>query len=171
MVISVGCIGRPLADTVEVLVEGGKATAGPPIGPALGPLGVNIMEIVKAINEKTKAFDGMKVPVKIIIDPKTKSHAIEVGTPPASALILKESGAAKGSGDPKKAKVGNLSLKSAVKIAEMKRDDLQGATLKTKVKEVVGTCVSVGVTVEGKDPKEVLREIEQGKHDALLAKA
>lgn len=129
------------------------------------------MAIVKDINDRTKAFDGMKVPVKITIDSKTKAHTIQVGTPPASALIIKETGASKGSADPKKAKVGNLTIKSAVRIAEMKRDDIQGASLKTKVKEIVGTCVSMGVTVDGKDPKIILREIEQGAYDAVLAKA
>ena len=78
-----------MADTVEVLVEGGKATPGQPLGPALGPLGVNIPQIVGAINEKTKAFDGMKVPVKIIID-KDKNFEIKVGTPPTSSLVTKQ---------------------------------------------------------------------------------
>ena len=81
-----------MAETIEVLVEGGKASAGPPLGPALGPLGVNVMQVVNAINEKTKHFDGMKVPVKVIVDPKTKGFEIEVGTPPVTALILKELG-------------------------------------------------------------------------------
>ncbi len=161
-------MGTGMPETVEVLVEGGQATAGPPIGPALGPLGLNIMEVVKAINDRTKPFEGMKVPVKIIIDPKTRGYRLEVGTPPASALILKEIGASKGSGDPKKAKVGNLTLKQAVKIADMKGEDLQGANLKKRVKEIVGTCVSMGVNVEGRDPKEVLAEIDAGKYDALL---
>jgi large subunit ribosomal protein L11 len=159
-----------MVETVDVLVEGGQATAGPPIGPALGPLGLNIMEVVKAINDRTKGFAGMKVPVKIIVDPKTRGFRLEVGTPPASALILKEAGAAKGSGDPKKTRIGNLTLRQAIKVAEMKSGDLLGASLKKRVKEVVGTCVSMGVTVEGKDPKEVLVEIDEGKYDAQLVK-
>ena len=157
-----------MAETLEVLVDGGKATAGPPLGPALGPLGMNIMEIVKAINEKTKSFEGMKVPVTLVIDPKTKAFTIEVGTPPTSALILKELGAEKGSGDAGKTRVGNLSLPAAIKIANMKTDVMQGRSLKSRVLEVVGTCVSMGVTVDGKPAKETSKEIRAGKHDGKL---
>src|SRR6195256_4243073 len=81
---------RHMVEKLQVLVDGGKATPGPPLGPALGPLGVNIVEVLKAINEKTKSFEGMKVPVTLLIDPKTKGFSIEVGTPPTSALIVKE---------------------------------------------------------------------------------
>lgn len=157
-----------MAEKLEVLVDGGKATPGPPLGPALGPLGVNIVEIIKAINEKTKAFEGMKVPVTLLIDAKTKAFTIEVGTPPTSALVLKEIGVEKGSGDAGKTRAGNLSLAAAVKIANMKTDAMQGRTLKTRVLEVVGTCVSMGVTVDGKPAKDLSKEIRDGKHDARL---
>jgi len=155
-----------MAETIEVLVEGGKATAGPPIGPALGPLGVNVMQVVKTINEKTKNFEGMKVPVKITVDPKTKQFEIKVGTPPASALILKELGAEKGSSSPRTEKIGNLTMDQVIKIAKMKYDDLLGKDLKRKVKEIVGSCVSIGVTIEGKSPKEVIKEIDEGVYDS-----
>src|SRR4030067_707124 len=118
------------------LGDGGKATAGPPLGPALGPMGMNIMEVVKAINDRTKSFEGMKVPVKLIIDPKTKAYTIEVGTPGTAALILKELGAEKGSGDAGKTRGGNLSLPAATKIANMKTDVMQGRSLKSRVLEV-----------------------------------
>jgi len=155
-----------MAETIEVLVEGGKATAGPPIGPALGPLGVNVMQVVKTINEKTKNFEGMKVPVKITVDPKTKQFEIKVGTPPASALILKELGAEKGSSSPRTEKIGNLTMDQVIKIAKMKYDDLLGKDLKRKAKEIVGSCVSIGVTIEGKSPKEVIKEIDEGVYDS-----
>lgn len=158
-----------MAETIEVLVEGGKATAGPPIGPALGPLGVNIMQVVNTINEKTKKFEGMKVPVKIIVDPKTKEFEIKVGTPPASALILKELGVEKGSSSARTEKIGNLTIDQVIKIARMKYDDLLGKDLKKKVKEIVGSCVSIGVTIEGKSPKEVQKEIEQGVYDSKFS--
>ncbi|RLF43394.1 MAG: 50S ribosomal protein L11 [Thermoplasmata archaeon] len=158
-----------MAETIEVLVEGGKASAGPPLGPALGPLGVNVMQVVNAINEKTKHFDGMKVPVKVIVDPKTKSFEIEVGTPPVTALILKELGIEKGSGNPREQKVGNLSMDQVIKIAKMKYGDLLGKDLKRKVKEVIGSCVSIGVNVEGKSPKEVQKEIDEGKYDSKFS--
>ena len=87
--------------TVESLVPGGKATAAPPLGPALGPLGVNIGQIVADINKKTSMFNGMQVPVKVKVDMDTKKFEISVGTPPASSLVLKEAGVEKGSGNPK----------------------------------------------------------------------
>jgi len=159
-----------MPETVEVLVDGGKATAGPPLGPALGPMGVNIMEVVKAINDRTKSFEGMKVPVKLLIDAKTKAYTIEIGTPPTSALILKEIGAEKGSGEAGKTRIGNLSMAQVVRIATMKADAMQGKDVKSRALEVVGTCVSMGVTVEGKGPKDVTAEIRAGKYDKVLAK-
>jgi large subunit ribosomal protein L11 len=157
-----------MTETVEALVEGGKATPGPPLGPVLGPLGVNIPKIIQEINEKTKSFEGMKVPVKIIVDPKTKSFEISIGTPPASALILKEVGVEKGTGKKSEKIVGNLTMEQIKKIVEMKKDSLLGASNKNMMKEIIGTCVSMGVTVEGKEPKEVLKEIDEGKHDKVL---
>lgn len=155
-----------MPEVIEALVDGGKASAGAPLGPALGPKGVNIMQVINTINDKTKQFQGMKVPVKIIIDPKTKEFTIEVGTPPAASLILREVGAEKGSGTPSKQKIGNLTVDQAVKIAKMKYDNIQGKDLKAKTKEVIGTCTSMGVTVEGKKPKEINIEIDQGNYDA-----
>jgi large subunit ribosomal protein L11 len=155
-----------MPETIEALVDGGKASAGPPLGPALGPKGVNIMQVINAINDKTKQFQGMKVPVKVIIDPKTKSFEIEVGTPPAASLILHEIHAEKGSGVPSKMKIGNLTVEQAVKIAKMKFDTILGKDLKRKTKEVIGTCTSMGVTVEGKRPQDVLKEIDEGKFDS-----
>lgn len=158
-----------MAETIEALVEGGQATAGPPIGPALGPLGVNIMEVINTINEKTKNFEGMKVPVKIIVDPKTKEYEVKVGTPPASALILSELNMEKGSGAPSTHKVGDLSLDQAMKIAKMKEENLLGKDLKHKAKEIVGACVSMGITVEGKDPREIQKAIDEGEYDAKFS--
>ncbi|WP_456474269.1 50S ribosomal protein L11 [Candidatus Pyrohabitans sp.] len=157
-----------MKQVVETLVDGGKATPGPPLGPALGPLGVNISAVVAAINEKTKDLAGMKVPVKVIVDSKTKAFEIEVGTPPTSALIIKELGIEKGSGDAKMDIVGNLTLEQVVKIARLKRDSMLAGDLKAAAKEILGTCVSMGVTVEGKPAKEVQREIDEGKYDDKL---
>ena len=157
-----------MAEVLELLVEGGKATSGPPVGPALGPMGLNIMQVVKEINDKTKAFEGMKVPVKLTIDTKTKEYDITVGTPPTSSLILRELGLEKGSQNPREDKVGDLKMEQARKIALMKRDSLLGGNLTEKVKEVVGTCISMGITVEGKDPREVQQEINDGVYDSVL---
>ena len=155
-----------MTETIEALVEGGKASAGPPLGPALGPLGVNIMQIINKINDKTKQFDGMKVPVKVIVNPKTKDFEIEVGTPPASSLIFKELGLEKGSGSAGTHKIGNLTIDQAIKVAKMKYDNLLGKELKQKTKEVIGTCVSIGVTVEGKKPQEIQKAIDDGEFDS-----
>ena len=156
-----------MAEKLEVLVDGGKATPGPPLGPALGPMGVNVIQVVNAINEKTKAFAGMKVPVTLIVDSKTKAFEIKVGTPPVSALILKEIGMEKGSGSPKATKVGNLTVEQVQKVAEMKKDSMLGKDKKSRFREVVGTCVSMGVTVDGKDPKQIMKDIDKGDYAGL----
>lgn len=153
---------------IEALVSGGQATAGPPLGPALGPLGVNVLAIVNKINEVTKDFAGMKVPVKISVNTETKEFDVTVGTPTTSALIVSELKIEKGSGTPKTEKVGDLTTEQLIRIAKVKRTEVLAGSLKAAVKEVLGSCVSMGVTVDGKDPKEVQEEIDQGKHDELL---
>jgi large subunit ribosomal protein L11 len=153
---------------VEVLISGGQATAGPPLGPALGPLGVNVLAIVNKINELTKDFSGMKVPVKVTVDPETKEFEVTVGTPTTSALIVSELKIQKGSGTPSTEKVGNLTMEQVLRIAKLKRPELLAKTLKAAVKEILGSCVSMGVTVEGKDPREVQKEIDEGKYNQLF---
>jgi len=148
--------------TVESMVAGGKASAAPPLGPALGPLGVNIGQVIADINKKTAAFNGMQVPVKVKVDTDTKKFEIEVGTPPSSALILKESSIEKGSGNPLQDKVADLKIEQIIKISKMKEDNLMGKTLKEKVKEVIGTCNSMGIMVEGKQASDVIKEINKG---------
>jgi large subunit ribosomal protein L11 len=156
--------------TVDALVNGGQATAGPPLGPALGPLGVNVLTIVNKINELTKDFAGMKVPVKITVDPETKQFEVTMGTPTTSALIVSELKIDKGSGKPNVDKVGNLSMAQVIGLAKKKRLELLAKSLKLAAKEVLGSCVSMGVTVEGKDPREAQREVDEGKYDSLFEK-
>jgi len=151
--------------TVEVLIEGGKATAAPPLGPALGPLGVNIGQVVAEINKKTASFKGMQVPVKVEVDTETKEFTISVGTPPASELIKKEAGVEKGSSNPQEDFVGNLVIEQVIKIAKMKEDSLTGKTLKEKVKEIIGTCDSMGIMVEGVPAREAIKLVDEGKFD------
>lgn len=153
---------------VELVVSGGQATAGPPIGPAIGPLGVNVVAVVNKINELTRDYVGMKVPVKVIIDPETKMFEIEIGIPTTAALIVKEAGIQKGSGKPNTEKIGNLSIAQVIKIAQIKRSKLLAKNLKAAVKEIIGSCVSMGVTVDGKDPKVILKEIDAGKYDDII---
>lgn len=152
-------------EKVDILVEGGKATAAPPLGPALGPLGVNIGQVVADINKKTASFKGMQVPVKVTVDKDTKKYTIEIGTPPASGLLKKEAGIEKGSGNPKADKVADVLIEQIIKVAKMKEDALLGKTLKEKVKEIIGTCNSMGILVEGKPAVEAQKMVDEGKFD------
>ena len=156
---------------VEALLNGGEANAGPPLGPALGPLGVNVLQIVNKINEMTKAYAGMKVPVRVVVDVETKEFEVEIGTPTTSALVVKELGIPKASGNPKTEKVGNLTMAQVAKIAEMKMPSSYAKSVRTAAKEIMGTCVSLGITIEGKDPRDAQKELEQGKWDQVFAKA
>jgi large subunit ribosomal protein L11 len=155
---------------IELLVSGGQATAGPPLGPALGPLGLNILLVVNRINELTRDYAGMKVPVKVSVDVENKEFEVTVGTPTAAALVVSELKVEKGSGTPNTVKVGDLSMDQVVRIARIKRAELLAGDLKSAAKEVLGTCVSMGVTIEGKDPRDVQKEIDAGKFGELFSK-
>lgn len=146
-----------MAVEVSILVEGGKAAAGATLGSALGPLGVNVGQVVQKINEETKQFLGMRVPVIIRVDPNTKAFTLVVGRPPVAALLLKEAGAEKGSGKAKSEVAGDVSMEAVTRIAEAKGEDLFGRSLDERVNQVIGTCVSLGVTVGGEDPRAVLK--------------
>ena len=154
--------------TVEILIEGGSATPGPPLGPAIGPFGINMMQVVEQINNKSADFEGMKVPVKIIIDSDTKDFEIEIGTPPTTALIMDELKIEKASEDPGLEKVADLSVEQALKIARMKFDSILSNDYKHGAKEVMGTCVSMGITVDGKDPREAQKSVDAGEYDEIL---
>jgi len=154
--------------TINMLVTGGEASAGPPLGPALGPLGVNVLGIVNEINKLTADFKGMRVPVKIEVDQETKQFAVSVGTPTTSALIAKESGIPKGSAKPNLDFAGNLPFDKVVSIARNKMAGSYAKTVRSAVKEVIGSCVSMGVKIEGKDGREFMSEIDSGKWDSQL---
>ncbi|MEK6958740.1 MAG: 50S ribosomal protein L11 [archaeon] len=150
---------------LKVMVDAGRASAGAPLGPALGPTGVNIGEVVAKINEKTASLVGMKVPVTIITN-KDKSFEITVGMPPMSALIKKECKAEKGAANPKADKVGNLTMKQVISIAKMKYDNITAKSMKAAAKEVMGTCDSMGVSIDGLRAKDAIKEFNTGKYDA-----
>jgi large subunit ribosomal protein L11 len=154
-----------LANVVEALVPGGKASAGPPLGPALGPLGVNVAQVVAKINEQTKDLNGMQVPVKVIVKSRTEFE-IEVGTPPTSALIIKEMGVEKGTGD--STFVGDITMEQVITIANIKRKGLLSKTLKHAASEVIGTAGSVGATIDGMPSKEAQLAVASGKYDEIL---
>jgi large subunit ribosomal protein L11 len=160
----------PEKKVIEALVAGGQATGGPPLGPSLGPLGVNVLMVVNKINELTGSYAGMKVPVKITVNTENKEFEVTVGIPTTGALIVKESGIQKGSGTPHATSVGNVSMEQVIQIAQIKQPMLLAASLKTAVKEVVSTCMSMGVTVDQKDAKAVMQEIVDGAYDAVFEK-
>ena len=153
--------------TIKVLVDAGKANAGPPIGPALGPLGVDTMGVVNEINNKTKELKGIKVPVEIIIN-ANKSFEIVVGMPQTSAFVKKELGVDKATGKAGEEVTGNLSFEQVLKIAKLKYDSLNSKNMKNAVKEVLGTCRSMGVTIDNKPISEIVSDIDSGKFDSKL---
>ncbi|WP_372909879.1 50S ribosomal protein L11 [Salinigranum sp.] len=156
-----------MAGTIEVLVPGGEANPGPPLGPELGPTPVNVQDVVSEINDQTAAFDGMEVPVTVEYD-DDGSFTIEVGVPPTAALIKDEAGFETGSGEPQKEFVADLSVEQVQKIAKQKQSDLLSYDLKNAAKEVVGTCTSLGVTIEGNDPREFKERLDDGEYDELF---
>ena len=159
-------MGEP--QKISALVTGGGASAGPPLGPAMGPLGVNIMEVIAAINEKTKDFEGMKVPVTVSVDPDTKKYEIEIGVPSTAALLMKEAGIQKGTGAAGTEWVGEVAMEAVAKIAGTKMESSYATSLKKVTKSVVGTCLPLGLKIEGKTPKEITAEIEAGGWDSKL---
>lgn len=151
---------------VKVMVDGGAATAGPPLGPSLGPTGVNTGKVVADINKITASFKGMRVPVEVIIDPATKSYELVVGSPPTSSLVLKALGIEKGGGG--KETAGDISFDQIIQVAKDKRSQLLAKDLKAAIKEIVGVCQSLRVTIEGMTPKEITKIISAGTLDAYI---
>jgi large subunit ribosomal protein L11 len=151
-------------ETIDLLVNGGKASAGPPLGPKLGPTGIPVNKVVEAINDKTKEMNGMQVPVKVMINTDDKSFEIEIGTPPTAALIKKELGIQKASGKAGNEMVADIPIDNIIKIARIKIDTLNAADIKAAVLEIIGTCTSMGVEVEGMRPRYAIKAVkEEGK--------
>lgn len=157
--------------TFSFIVNGGEATGGPPIGPALGPLGVNIMSVVATINEMTAEYKGVPVPVDVTIDTDSKEHKVKVGMLSTFALITQAIGIAKGSPTPNTEYVGNLTFEQVKNIARRKRGGILASTLKSAVKEIVGSCQSMGVTVDDHPAMEIQSLIVAGEYDSVLAEA
>jgi large subunit ribosomal protein L11 len=157
-----------MAETIEVLVPGGQANPGPPLGPELGPTPVDVQAVVDGINDQTAAFDGTEVPVTVEYE-EDGSFEIEVGVPPTAALVKDEAGFDTGSGEPADEFVADLSVEQIKTIAEQKHPDLLAYDLKNAAKEVVGTCTSLGVTIEGNDPREFKQRLDDGEYDDRFA--
>jgi len=150
------------------IVPGGGASGGPPIGPALGPMGVNIMQIVAEINKQTGEYNGTPVPVDVFIDTDTRAFTVKVGMLSTFALLTQAVKITKGSSTPNSVKVGDLTFDELVSVAKKKKPGLYAADLKAAVREVLGTCHSMGVTVNGKSAGEVQELIKSGAFDAQL---
>ena len=131
-------------------------------------MGVNIMEVINAINEKTNDFKGMKVPVTVTVDSDTKKWEIEIGIPSASALILKEADIQKGSSTSGSEWVADIGIDAIVKVSNVKLESSYASELKSVAKQVIGTCQCLGIKIEGKTPKEITAEINDGKWDKKL---
>jgi large subunit ribosomal protein L11 len=154
-------------EIVKAMVEGGAATPGPPLGPALGPLGVNAGKVVEEINKATASFRGMRVPVEIIVDPATKKFEIKVGTPPTSALLIKALHLEKGGGS--KELVGDVSVDQVMEVAQSKMGSILAKDLKAAVKEIVGNCQSLRISINGLTPKEMTAAINTGILDDYIS--
>jgi len=152
-------------ETIEILIEGGKAKADASLAQKLGPMRINLQEVLKVINEKTHSFSGMRVPVKVIVDPDTKDFEISIGTPPTAELIKKEIGIDKGSSFPNKDKVANVGIEQIIKIARMKESSILHNSLKSVVKTIIGSCNSLGILVEGKEAEYINKDVDEGKYD------
>lgn len=159
-----------MTETIEVLVPGGQATPGPPLGPELGPTNVDVQAVVQQINDETSAFDGTEVPVTIEYE-EDGSFTIDVGVPPTAALIKDEAEFETGSGEPHSNFVAELSIEQVIQIAEQKHADLLSYDIKNAVKEVGGTCVSLGVEIEGEDAREFGKRVDSGEFDEYLTDA
>ena len=142
-------MAKKITGYIKLQIPAGKANPAPPIGPALGQHGVNIMEFCKAFNAKTQNSDpDMKIPVVITVY-ADRSFAFETKTPPAADLLRKASGIAKGSGKANKEKVGSISRAQLEEVAKTKMPDLNTTNLEAAVKSIEGTAKSMGLTVEG----------------------
>ena len=142
-------MAKKIAGFIKLQVPAGKANPSPPIGPALGQRGLNIMEFCKAFNAQTQGFEaGMPIPV-VITAYADKSFTFAMKTPPATFLIKKAAGIEKGSQRPNSEKVGSITRAQAEEIATMKKPDLTAADMEAAVRTIAGSAKSMGITLEG----------------------
>src|SRR4030042_6246454 len=150
---------------VKLLVDGGAMKPGPALSQKLGPLGIPVNNVIQKVNEATKSFEGIQVPVELNIDPATREFEVKVFSPPVSGLLKRELKIEKGSGAQKKVRVGNDSIEQIISIAKTKLPNMLCKDFKSAVKTIAGTCVSLGILIENKPAAEVEKEIDSGKYD------
>jgi len=141
-------MAKKIVANIKLQVAAGKATPAPPVGSALGPHGLNIMDFCKAFNAKTAKQDGLIIPVVVTVY-SDRSYSFITKTPPAAILLKKAANIAKGSGEPNKNKIAKVSMKDVKEIAQLKMPDLNASDLDAAVRIVMGTARSMGVEVEG----------------------
>jgi large subunit ribosomal protein L11 len=141
-------MAKKIVANVKLQVAAGKATPAPPVGSALGPHGLNIMDFCKAFNAKTAKQEGLIIPVVVTVY-ADRTYSFITKTPPAAVLLKKAANIAKGSGEPNKTKVGKVSMKDVREIAQLKMPDLNASNVEAAIKIVLGTARSMGVEVEG----------------------
>ena len=140
-------MAKKIVANVKLQVAAGKATPAPPVGSALGPHGLNIMDFCKAFNAKTAKQEGLIIPVVVTVY-SDRTYSFITKTPPAAILLKKAANIAKGSGEPNKTKVGKVSMKDVREIAQLKMPDLNASDIEAAIKIVMGTARSMGVEVE-----------------------
>ena len=150
---------------IKILADGGAMKPGPALSQKLGPAGINVNQVIQKVNEATKDFSGMKVPVELEVNSETKEFEVKVFSPPVSELLKKEFGIDKGSGQQKNVKAANASIEQIISVAKTKMQNLLCNNLKTAVKTVAGTCTSLGILIENKPASEIGIEIDKGKYD------
>jgi len=153
---------------IQLLVEGGAMKPGPAIAQKIGPLGLNMGKIISEINTATAKFKGMKVPVILDIDTKTKNFKIELKSPPVSELLKVELGFEKGSGEPHRFKVANAAFEDIIKVAKTKSPSMLVNDMRAAIKSVIGSCVSLGILIENKTAKDIMHDVELGKYDQFI---
>lgn len=160
----------PGVRVIRAEVPAGKATIAPPLGSSLQQLGLDPSRVIEEINRLTKPYEGYNVKIRVIVDLDTLKYDIFVDLPSTTELLLKAAGVSEPSGDPKNKKIGNVSLEKIVEIAVFKKRELNAKSLKAAVKTILGTARSIGLNIENKDPKEVIRDLENGVYDDILKK-
>ncbi|MBI2043456.1 50S ribosomal protein L11 [Candidatus Pacearchaeota archaeon] len=150
---------------IKILAEGGAMTPNPSLSQKFGPAGINMSHVLQKVNDATKEFKGIKVPVEISVNPIEKTFEVKVFSPPASELLKKELGIEKGSGIHGKIKMGNASIEQIISVAKTKFPNMLARDLKAAVRNIVGTCVSLGILIENKHPHEIQKEIGLGVYD------
>ena len=154
---------------INLLVEGVNMKPGPALSQKLGPTGINMGQIIQKVNQATESFKGLKVPIEVTLDLGTKEISIEVFSPPVSELIKKELGIEKGSGKQDELKVANASVEQIISVAKTKLPSVISKDLKASVKEVVGSCVSLGILIESKPAKDFMEDVFEGKYDKEIS--